>query len=256
MLRLRPIVSALKPIAMLAALSACTALPAEQQAPPQDQPAKTATTTTADTPRKSARDAARNFIDAAKRMEPQIERECLSRSEGRIICDYQFVIDDSPSASPNAFQTRDKYGRPIIGFNLPLIAEARNADEMAFVMAHEGAHHILGHIEKTDRSAAAGGMIFGVLARVAGGPGPLIQGAETLGKTIGARAYSKDYELQADQLGTVIAWNAGYDPERGAIFFTRIPDPGDRFLGSHPANARRMEIVRKTVAALRSGKRL
>lgn len=41
-----------------------------------------------------------------------------------------------------------------------------------------------------------------------------------------------------------------YDPLRGAEFFTRIPDPGNRFLGTHPPNAARLETVRRTAAAL------
>jgi predicted Zn-dependent protease len=67
---------------------------------------------------------------------------------------------------------------------------------------------------------------------------------------LGLRSYSKTYELQADALGTLIAANAGYDPLRGVAFFTRIPDPGDAFLGTHPPNCRRIKIVREAAASL------
>jgi predicted Zn-dependent protease len=43
---------------------------------------------------------------------------------------------------------------------------------------------------------------------------------------------------------------AGYDALRGAAFFARIPDPGDQFLGSHPANADRVAAVRRAVGAI------
>jgi len=43
---------------------------------------------------------------------------------------------------------------------------------------------------------------------------------------------------------------AGYNPVRGAQFFTRIPDPGNRFLGTHPPNAQRIETVRRVNAQL------
>ena len=43
---------------------------------------------------------------------------------------------------------------------------------------------------------------------------------------------------------------AGFDPRVGAAFFDRIPDPGDQFLGSHPANADRKRVVAATVAQL------
>ena len=32
--------------------------------------------------------------------------------------------------------------------------------------------------------------------------------------------------------------------------YNRVPDPGDRFLGTHPANAERVEAVRRTAAGL------
>jgi predicted Zn-dependent protease len=56
--------------------------------------------------------------------------------------------------------------------------------------------------------------------------------------------------LEADSLGTEIAFVAGYDPMLGAAFFDRIPDPGDRFLGTHPANADRKRTVAATLARL------
>ena len=67
---------------------------------------------------------------------------------------------------------------------------------------------------------------------------------------LGQRSYSKTYELQADALGTLIAPNARYDPLRGLVFFTRIADPDDSFLGTHPPNRRRIKIVREAAAPL------
>ena len=54
----------------------------------------------------------------------------------------------------------------------------------------------------------------------------------------------------ADKLGTIITHKAGYNPVRGAEFFTRIADPGNRFLGTHPPNAARIDTVRQTAATL------
>ena len=52
-------------------------------------------------------------------------------------------------------------------------------------------------------------------------------------------------------MGAVIAHKAGYDPVLGAEFFNRIPDPGDRFLGTHPPNAERIRTVRRVAATLK-----
>jgi predicted Zn-dependent protease len=66
-----------------------------------------------------------------------------------------------------------------------------------------------------------------------------------------ARQFSRQAELDADAIGTIIALRAGYDPLRGAAFFARIPDPARNFMATHPPNAERMETVRRTVAETR-----
>lgn len=195
--------------------------------------------------------AAQNFIAVARRMEPLIEAECRERAAAQN-CDYRIVVDDRPGQAPNAFQTFEAAGRPVIGFNLALISEARNQDELAFVMAHEAAHHIAGHIPRKQQDAMAGALIFGTLAAASGADPTAIRSAQDFGATVGSRAKSKDYELEADRLGTVLTWNAGYDPLLGAAFFARIPDPGRMILGTHPANALRMDVVRQTVSELRA----
>ncbi|WP_116082838.1 M48 family metallopeptidase [Tropicimonas sp. IMCC34011] len=194
--------------------------------------------------------AARNFVSVVQRVEPVAERECRARAP-QLDCDFLIVVDDRPGLPANAFQTLDKDGRPVIGFTLALIADAQNTDELAFVLGHEASHHISGHIARSQASAQAGALILGGLAQVAGSGANSIETAARLGATVGSRRYSKDFELEADRLGTIIAIRAGYDPVKGAEFFTRIPDPGDRFLGSHPPNGERIAIVRQTAAQYR-----
>jgi len=229
------------------ALAACAPLPAP--GPVLDAPP---TNPVIPSPALSPDQAARNFVSVVNRMEPVIVAECLERSRGAN-CDYQIVIDDRPGQSPNAFQTLDEAGRPVIAFNLPLIAEVRNVDELAFVMGHEAAHHIAGHIPRQQQTASTGAILLGGLAAAYGYDEATVRSVQNIGAGIAGRAYAKNYELEADRLGTVIAWNAGFDPERGALFFTRLPDPGDRFMGSHPPNAARVEVVRRTLAELRAG---
>lgn len=195
-------------------------------------------------------DGSASFASVAARMEPVIEHEC-SRSRGATNCDFAIRVDARPGQPPNAYQSLDSSGRPVITFTAALIATARNVDELAFVMGHEAAHHIAGHIPRQQETALTGALILGVLTAAGGGDETAVRTAQDIGGTIGARTYAKNYELEADALGTVLAWTAGYDPERGAAFFARIPDPGDRFLGTHPPNAARIETVRRTLAGLR-----
>jgi len=191
----------------------------------------------------------RSFVNVSNRMEPVIERECRARTQG-VNCDFRIVVDDRRDQPPNAFQTLDRNGRPIIAFTIALIEDAKNADELAFVLGHEGAHHIQGHLARQRDNALAGAVIFAGLATLAGATSSGVQDAQQLGAQVGARSYSKEFELEADALGTVLTARSGYDPVRGSEFFNRIPDPGDRFLGTHPPNAQRIAIVRKTAAQL------
>jgi Zn-dependent protease with chaperone function len=200
------------------------------------------------------RTAARTFVSVIERVEPVAEAYCREKRPD-LNCDFRIVIDDRRGAPPNAFHTLDpQTGQPLIGFTLSLIADARNADELAFVLGHEAGHHIAGHIPRARDTALAGALILGTLAALGGGDAAVIRSAQDVGASVGARTYSKDFELEADVLGTVVAHRAGFDPERGAGFFGRLPDPGNRFLGSHPPNAQRIGVVSRTAADLRAGR--
>jgi predicted Zn-dependent protease len=201
-------------------------------------------------PQVSGQVAAVNFVTAASRVEPVAEQFCRARTRAQP-CDFRIVVDDRPNQPPNAFQTLDRTGRPVIGLTLSLIAGARNVDELAFVIGHEAAHHILGHLPQQQGSAAAGAILAGVLATLDGADEATVRQAQDVGAVLGARRYSKEFELEADALGTEIAFRAGFDPVRGSAFFDRLGDPGNRFLGTHPPNAARKAIVRRVAAGLK-----
>jgi len=203
-------------------------------------------------PAPDARTAARNFVSVVERLEPVVEQEC--RLEARQSdCDFRIVVDDRRGQPPNAYQTLDQNGRPVIAFTLALIADARNVDELAFIMGHEAAHHILGHIGRQQQTAMTTAILGGVIAAASGADPSTVRAAQELGASVGARTYSKDFELEADRLGAAIAISAGYDPVRGIAFFQRIPDPGNVFLGSHPPNEDRIRAVLQTARRLGTG---
>ena len=230
-------------LGLVGLLAACETVPVEQGGASSQSPA------TASAEQLSANQAARSFVQVVRTVEPVAERECRARTQG-VNCDFNIVVDDRPGQPANAYQTVDRNGRPVIAFTLALIADVRNEDELAFVMGHEAAHHIAGHIGRQQQNAVAGAVIFAGLATLSGGNAEAVRNAQELGAQVGARSYSKDFELEADALGTIITARAGYKPVRGAQFFARIPDPGDKFLGTHPPNAARIAIVRKTAANL------
>ena len=228
-------------------LSACAVQPpVPAPSPPNKGPIPTIAPGPGTVPdRLDGRTAVRNFVQVIGDVEPVAERVCRARAP-QFNCDFLIVVDDTVNAPPNAFQTVDDAGRPVIAFTVPLIAEARNRDELAFILAHEASHHIEGHLDRQRRNAQIGASILGTIAGQ-GGNADTIRTAQEIGAAIGARTYSKDFELEADALGARIALMSGYDPLIGAEFFTRIPDPGNRFLGTHPANADRVATVRNVV---------
>lgn len=187
-------------------------------------------------------------IAVAEAIEPVAEAEC-NRQPGLRNCDFLILVDDRPDLPANAFQTTDAAGRPMIILTLAMLAEVRNPDELAFVLGHEAAHHIRDHLGRQQQTAAAGAVLAGGLAGIFGAArAEDLSRAQRIGAAIAARSYSKDHELEADQLGAIITLRAGFDPLKGAEFFFRLPDPGDRFLGTHPANAERYAVVQRTVA--------
>lgn len=198
-------------------------------------------------PQARAEVAAHRFVNVVKVVKPVAERECREHGARRN-CSFIIAVDDRPEQPVNAFQSVDESGRPVIVFTLSLIADVSNEDELAFIMSHEAAHHILDHLSRQQVNADAGAAILGSLAKASGADLNSVEMATRIGASVGARNYSKDYELEADALGAQIAKRAGFDAIHGALYFTRIPDPGDRFLGTHPPNANRMEVVRRAVA--------
>jgi len=193
--------------------------------------------------------AVAKFVAVVARVEPVAERECRSDAPA-LRCDFKIVIDDRRRQPANAFQSEGPRGRPVITFTLALIEDARNVDELAFIIGHEAAHHIKRHLAIQHQNAVAGAEILGAIAAAHGDDPQHQQSAQRLGAFLGAAAFSKEMELQADALGTIIAAHAGYDPVRGAQYFNRLPDPGDAFLDSHPPNAERLQVVTEVAESL------
>ncbi|MFN6978055.1 MAG: M48 family metallopeptidase, partial [Gemmobacter sp.] len=196
--------------------------------------------------------AVARFRAVVDRVEPVAEAVCRVQAPQRN-CDFQILVDLRPGLPINAFQTVDRAGRPVLIFTAAMLLDARSADELAFVLGHEAGHHIAGHLDRARDTAVATAIVAGVLAQAGGGSAEAVQVAQELGAAVGRRAFSQDFELEADAIGTLIAFRAGFDAERGAAVFTRLPDPGNRFLGTHPPNAARIDTVRATLARLRRG---
>ncbi|GGL60534.1 M48 family metalloprotease [Wenxinia marina] len=215
--------------------------------------------------------ALRQFERVIARVEPAAEAFCRSQTTDRpsFNCDVHIIVDHERS-DRNAYQTYTNDGSVIVAFTVPLIADARNEDELAFVLGHEVGHHVGQHIQKSRQQAMAGALIMGALVaygqaqanaanpyRYTGNDSANMRNAMDLGAGLGDMAFSQTYELESDMIGTYIATSAGYDPIVGARFFARPEEPvtpqGARsFWGTHPSDEVRLATVIETVGQIRA----
>ena len=139
--------------------------------------------------------------------------------------------------------------------NTGLICAADNAAELAGVVAHESAHGVARHGTE-QYSRAYGANILASL--VLGGNAPLYQQILTSVVANGTFAkWGRDAEREADALGVIYMYNAGYDPMGMVTMFQellsrqqRSPSSVEQFFSSHPLTQERIETTRAQVQQL------
>lgn len=166
--------------------------------------------------------------------------------------DYSFKVVNASDI--NAFALP---GGPMY-VNRGMIEAARNEGEMAGVMAHEIAHVALRHATAQATKQGSVKNQLGTIGLILGGA---ILGGQTgaqlgmLGAQIWQTKYSRDYETQADILGSQIMADAGYDPRDLANMFQTIARQGGgrapEWLSSHPDPGNRYEKINREAEMLR-----
>lgn len=165
-----------------------------------------------------------------------------------LCCKYNILL--VPEDRINAFSD----GKNII-FTNGLVRFCENNDELAFVVAHEIAHNVMGHISKKKGNVAIG-TVFDVLLAVTLG----VNTGGAFGK-MGGAAYSKGFEYEADYAGLYIAARAGYDISSAPNFFRRMaaehPKSMEKsFAASHPSSPERFVAMEKTVQEIKEKQKL
>jgi predicted Zn-dependent protease len=125
----------------------------------------------------------------------------------------------------------------------------QDRDEVAFVLAHEMAHVIRRHaIERLLQEK-----VISALALASPARGALASWIRQVGVQGLARAYSRDQEFEADELGQLLTRAAGFDPSGAIRLLQRLEGlegmPGPLGLGSylstHPPIAERVRRLRR-----------
>jgi len=141
-----------------------------------------------------------------------------------------------------------------IVFHSAMLRVARTDAELAHVVGHELAHITLGHIEKRQGNqivGAVGGLLVDVaLAAV---------GLDSRGGftrrfgDAGARAFSVDFEREADYVGAYFIARAGYEPREGEALWRSMgqEDPQSiRYAGTHPTSAERFVMMQQAIGEI------
>jgi beta-barrel assembly-enhancing protease len=147
-------------------------------------------------------------------------------------------------------------GGPIF-VNLGTITAAANEAELAGVVAHEISHVYMQHSAKAASKQGLlqglAGVLGGVLGGAIGGTaGALAQAGMSIGAGIVSMKYSRADEEQADAVGAIIMYKAGYNPVSMAQFFQKLESEsggggGPQFLSDHPNPGNRVAAVTKEI---------
>jgi Zn-dependent protease with chaperone function len=142
--------------------------------------------------------------------------------------------------------------------NRGMIEAARNEGEEAGVIAHEISHVALRHGTAQATKAtpyALGQMAGAILGAIIGGTrGQVIAQGTQFGLGTAFLRYSREYEKQADILGSQIMARMGYDPRDMANMFRTIErqsgSGGPQWMSDHPNPGNRYEYITREAQSL------
>ncbi len=132
-----------------------------------------------------------------------------------------------------------------------LLKRLENEDQLASVLGHEIGHVVGRHsAERIAKQGLTQGIISGVLMGSDGSSGAA-QTAQMIGDLISMK-YSRNDELEADELGILFMINAGYQPEQmlGVMKIlkqTHDGDPKPEYQNTHPDPEHRMEKIKEVI---------
>ena len=184
-----------------------------------------------------------------RRIDPVAQRYCANLGEDN--CEWQVRVEDEDVF--NAYAADDD---TVVLFR-GLFSHLESDDQVAFVLAHELAHHMNGHHDEdtvnVTTGAVLGGLLMGALAAYTYDPYDpdagqqavdLIEFGAQLGGATGSRVFSVDQEKESDFVAAHIVAAAGYDLDkaRGLMLIMAKMDQQEStsWLASHPAGPERL----------------
>jgi hypothetical protein len=138
--------------------------------------------------------------------------------------------------------------------NIGTIDAAQNEAQLAGVMAHEMSHVYMQHSAKQVRKNTLPSILAGIgqiAGAIVGGAGGAIAsaGGQMAGGVLSLK-YSRGAEAEADSVGAIIMYKAGYNPMELANFFEVLAKQGGsgpQFLSDHPNPGNRSEAIAREI---------
>lgn len=185
--------------------------------------------------------------------ETQYVRQLGQKLVATIPSEYSWPFDFHVVAQKeiNAFALP---GGPMF-INIGTITAAANEAQLAGVMAHEMSHVYMQHSAKQASKAQTTSLLAGLAeaalgATMGGTVGDLGQAGIQMGAQGLMLKYSRTDEAQADGVGAIILYKAGYNPQALADFFKALESQGGQppqWLSDHPNPGNREQAIEKEI---------
>lgn len=175
--------------------------------------------------------------------------ERLARATGDAAKDFKWQVSLIRSPQANAFCLP---GGKIAVFT-GILPHTKNEAGLAAVMGHEMAHAVARHgSQRLLRTSMAQTIMAGAqfsFTDMEPGQRQAVMAAIGAGAQYGVLLpFSREHELESDQMGLIYMARAGYDPREAVSFWERMSQAGGQqppeFASTHPAHGTRIQQLR------------
>lgn len=179
----------------------------------------------------------------------EIQKYLVAQKQAKRLNGYKWEFNLIQSTTVNAWCMP---GGKVVVYT-GLLPVTKNEDGLAVVMGHEIAHAIANHgNERMSQQMAiqTGGKALAIaMDQNPTQTAAIFNQCYGIGASLGALAYSRRHESEADKLGLCFMAMAGYDPNSSVGFWERMSKMGGagapQILSTHPSDATRIKDIKE-----------
>lgn len=165
-------------------------------------------------------------------------------------CQFAITMAEGDANSLNAFADGT---RVVVE---PGMMRFADDTELAFVLSHEMAHNLMGHVTALKTNVATGAIAGTLADRFLESQGYATGGKlAELGTQYGRYRFSPEFEYEADYVGLYIMARSGYDYTKGPEFWRRMTAASPDAAGggpTHPGNAERYVAMQSAINEIKA----